>query len=290
MFPLEYAAVSTVAILGAGPIGASVAHRLAARGRVSRIVLVDASASVAAGKALDIRQSGPVEKFDTPIDAAADPLAASGADAIVIADPIADGGWEGERGLALLRDLARAGASGAFVFAGPRQTWLMEAAYRELKVPADRLVGTAPSALASAVQALAGLEIGQSAASVAVVGRPPSFVVGWTAATASGSLLSERVPAHRLLAISQGLKRLWPPGPYAIGAATARVVEALLGGARQLLPALTIIDGELETRGAAVMLPLELGTRRVRAHLIPSLSPQERVELTSGIAIAMKTK
>ena len=282
--------MSTVAILGAGPIGASVAHRLAARGRVSRVVFVDAKVDAAAGKALDIRQSGPVERFDTPIDAAADPLAATGADVIVIADTIADGEWEGDRGLALVRDLVRAGARGAFVFAGPRQTWLMEAAYRELRVPADRLVGTAPSALASAVQALAGLEIGQSAASVMVVGRPPSFVIGWTAATASGSLLAERVPAHRLLAISQSLRKLWPPGPYAIGAATARVVEALTGGGRQFLPALTIVDGALETRGAAVMLPLDLGMGRVQAHVIPSLSPQERVELTSGIAAAMKSK
>jgi hypothetical protein len=127
--------VSIVAILGAGPVGASVAHRLAARGCVSEIRLIDADASVAAGKALDIRQSGPVERFDTQIVGMEAVLSAAGASAIVVADEVAAGEWEGERGLALLRQLVRSGTSAPLVFAGPRQLWLMEKAYAELNRP-----------------------------------------------------------------------------------------------------------------------------------------------------------
>jgi len=281
--PLEYRPVSTVAILGAGPIGASIAHRLAERQRVRRITLVDASAQAAAGKALDIAQSGPVERFDTLVSSHDRLLDAAGADVIVIADEIAAGEWEGERGLALVAQLARAGTNAPLVFAGPRQLWLLERSFIEARIPASRLVGTAPAAVAAAARAWAALEVNLSAADVTVVGRPPDFVVAWTAGLVHGVLLSERVPPHRLLSLTQSLAKLWPPGPLAIASATAPIVEGLIAGSRRLHSALTVLDRTLGARGRAVMLPLELGQGRILSHQLPALSPQERTELMNAI-------
>lgn len=277
--------MSSVAILGAGPIGAAVAHRLAERGEVRDIRFVDANATVARGKALDIQQSGPIEQFDTRLSATSDVLAATGATVIVVADSIDDGEWSGERGVALIAELARGGTTAPLVFAGPAQTGLMEACYRELKIPANRLVGTGPSAIVGIVRALAGIELNATSVEVTVVGQPPTFVVGWSAASAAGSLLTDRIPGHRLLAISASLPKLWPPGPQSIAAATAPVVEGLILGSRRLHPALTVLDGELGTRGAAVLLPLSLGRHRVLSHTMPSLSPQERTTLINGLGL-----
>jgi malate dehydrogenase len=273
-----------VAILGAGPIGAATAHSLARRAGGGAILLVDAAGDAAVGKALDIQQAGPVEAFDTRLSASSDTLAAAGATVIVMADRIDEGEWLGDDALALVRQLIRAGVRAPLVFAGASQTALMEACVRELRLPAHRAIGTAPSALVGAVQALAGLELNLASAEVTVVGRPPEFVIGWSAATIHGSLVTERAPAHRLLAISQSLPRLWPPGPHAIGAATARAVEALIFGSRKLLPALTVVGDELGVRDAAVMLPLELGRLRVLAHVMPSLSSQERTALVNSLS------
>jgi len=271
--------MSVAAILGAGPLGAAIAHKLADRARVREVKIIDASANVAAGKALDISQSGPIESFDTRLSSSGDLLAATGASVIVVADAVDDGEWEGDRGLAMMRQIVRAGATAPFVFAGPKQLWLMEACHRELQVPANRLIGTAPSAMVGVVRALAGLELNLSSVEVTVAGRPPGLVVGWSAATAGGSLVSDRVPPHTLLRLSQTMKSLWPPGPQAIAAPTALVVEALIYGSRRLHPALTVLEGELGARGTAKMLPLELGRGRVLARVLPSLSPQERTEL-----------
>ena len=120
------------------------------------------------------------------------------------------------------------------------------------------------------------MELGLSSVELTVVGRPPRFVVGWSAASAAGSLIVDRVPAHRLLAISESLARFWPPGPCAIGSATAAIVEALIFGSRRMHPALTVGDHGLGAAGSAVMVPLELGRLRVLSHVVPSLSPQER--------------
>jgi len=284
--------MSTVAILGAGPIGASVAQTLARRARVRDVRLIDAAASIAAGKALDIRQSGPVDGYDTRVSGDGDVLAATGADVIVIADATnisspaaAEGEWEGDRGLALVRQLIAAGSTAPFVFAGPKQTWLMEAVARELRVPADRIVGTAAAAVTGAVRALVALEVDGSGADVSLVvaGRPPAFVIVWSSATIGGSLVTDRVPAHRLMAISHQLKSLWPTGPYAIAAATAPIVEGLLAGTRAHLPGVAIVGQEWGVRSRAALLPLTLGHGRVLARHTPSFSGQERVEFMNGV-------
>jgi malate/lactate dehydrogenase len=273
--------MSSAAILGAGPIGSAIAHRLAERARIGEIRLIDEAGAIAAGKALDIRQAGPVDGYDTSISGTTDVLSAAGADVIVFADPVADGEWEGERGLALVQRLVRAGTSATFVFAGPKQASLMEAAAREGRVPNDRLIGTAAATLPHTVSALLHVETGLNGAVVSVAGRPPSFVVAWSIATIGGRLVTEVVPAHRLHSISESLGKLWPPGPQAIAAPTAAVVEGLIAGARFPVTASVITDGEFGARGVSALMPIELGNKRILKRALPTQSPQERTETTS---------
>jgi malate dehydrogenase len=277
--------MSVVAIVGAGPIGASIAHTLARRARVRDIRLIDAAAGVAAGKALDIRQSGPVEGYDTRLSGDGNTLAAVGAQVIVIADSHEAGEWEGDRGLGLVRLLKTAGATGPFVFAGPGQTWLMEAAVRELGVAPDRVIGTAAAGLTGAARALVALEVNGSGAdaSLIVCGRPPAFVVGWSSATIGGALVTDRVAPHRLNAISNQLKGLWPTGPYAIAAATAPVVEGLIASTRAHVPATVIMGNELGVRDRAALVTVSLGDGRVLTRHLPSLSRQEHTEFLNSL-------
>src|SRR6188508_2784252 len=98
----------SVAILGAGPVGAATAESLARRARVRSVRIIDADTQVAAGKALDILQAGPITGVDTRVSAAPDPLSAAGAAVIVIADSVKDGECTGEAGLSLIEQLVRA--------------------------------------------------------------------------------------------------------------------------------------------------------------------------------------
>jgi hypothetical protein len=157
----------------------------------------------------------------------------------------------------------------------------MESAAREGRVPNDRLIGTAAATLPHTVSALLHVETGLSGAVVGVAGRPPSFVVAWSIAMIGGRLVTEVVPAHRLLSISQSLGKLWPPGPQAIAAPTAAVVEGLIAGARLPIMASVIADGEFGVRGVAALMPIELGNKRILKRALPTQSPQERTETTS---------
>ena len=277
--------MSDVVIIGAGEIGAAVAHTLARRAVVNEVTIVDERVDAARGKALDIQESGPIDRFDTRLTASADVLAAAGARVIVVADALGQGEWQAEAGLALIRRLLTAGTRATFVLAGPRQTWLMETAARELSLSVDRLIGSAATALVSAARAVVALDLNGSGVDIqlTLAGRPPAIVVGWSTATVSGSPLTDRLPAHRLLALTQTVERLWPLGPYAIASATAVVVEGLLEGSRQLIPALAMFDGELGLRRVAGILPLELGQGRILRRVTPVLSPQERTEAVTKI-------
>src|SRR6185503_4040536 len=95
------------AIVGAGPIGTAIAHRLANRASVRHVLLVDDELNVAVGKALDIQQSGPIDRVDVGLSATSDLLGASGADVIVVADAVNGGEWRSEAGLALVQRLVR---------------------------------------------------------------------------------------------------------------------------------------------------------------------------------------
>src|SRR3954469_7579616 len=124
--------MSFVAIIGSGALGGSVAHKLAARGRVAEVRLIDSEERIAQGKALDILQSAPIESFATRLVGLGSLAAVAGAAAIVLADQATgDGEPTGEAGLAPLRQISAMESRAPIVFAGASQRELMGRAARE---------------------------------------------------------------------------------------------------------------------------------------------------------------
>ena len=257
-----------IAIVGSGALGGAVAHALAVRDRVTEVRLIDPAGQVARGKALDIQQSSPIDNFRTKLSAAESIDAAVGADIIVIADS-ADGNVEhsGEAGLGLVRHLTRAGSRAPIVCAGASQRDLVGKAVTDLHLARELILGSAPFALESALRAMAGLALDGSAVEVGlrVVGVPPrGAVVAWEEATAYGQPLASQMPAHVIAGLAARIPGLWPPGPYALATAAARVVEALALGSRRRFSCFVAMDaGPL--RAAVGIDAGRAGTARSRA-------------------------
>jgi malate dehydrogenase len=280
--------MSFIAILGAGALGGMLAHRLAARGRISEVRLIDEQASVAQGKALDIQQSGAVEGFATRLTSAGAIEAAAGADAIVVADSSrGDVEHSGEPGLALIKRIASIETTAPLIFAGASQRLLLARAAIELHLAPRRLIGSAPDALESAIRALAGLEADGSGVEVQlrVVGVPPdAAVVAWEEATAFGQPISTVLAPHRIAAISARLPRLWPPGPGVLASAGARAAEALANGSRRRYSCFVVVAEGSTARVLA--MPVELGRGGVARVLRPALTRQEQTQLDNAAAIS----
>ena len=278
--------MSLIAILGAGAIGGALTHRLAARGRVREVRLIDTEGTIAQGKALDILQSSPIEGFTTRVSSANVVEAAAGADAIVIADA-AKGDVEhaDEPGLALMRKVTAMETAAPLVFAGASQRLLMARTVGELRVAAPRVVGSAAGALESALRAITALEVDSTGVEIhlRIVGVPPrDVVIAWEAATAFGQPISAVIPPHRLAAIDARVPGIWPPGPLALASAAARTAEAIAEGSRRRFTCFVSLDRP-PARGSIVAMPVELGPRGVERVLPPALSRQEQTRFENGL-------
>ena len=277
----------TVAVFGAGDIGAACAHALASRDRAHRILLIDSSASAAAGKALDIQQAGAIAGFHTQLEATADETRAIGGAVVVVADKVATGSaeWQGEEAIALVKRMA-VSSDAPIVFAGAQHAGLMRSASQELRIAGRRLIGSASEAFASAVSAIIAMEARCSPAdvSIAVLGTPPdAFVIPWSEASIGGYTLERTVSQVQLRRLEARVARLWPPGPYALGAAAARVVEGLLDAARRSYNILTILEGEFGVRDRVAAVPALLGPHGVVYVRTPLLNRREQVQLDTAL-------
>jgi malate dehydrogenase len=279
--------MSFIAVIGSGPLGGAIAHRVASRDRIGEVRLIDEDERVAAGKALDIAQSAPVEGFGTRVTAAGSIAAAAGADAIVLADPAAGPGEHtGESGLALLRKLVRLETGSPILCAGASQRELIARGITELYLPQARILGSAPFALESALRSLAGLTIDVSGAEISlrIVGVPPrSVVVAWEEASAFAQPVAAHIAPHQIAALSARIPTLWPPGPYALASAASRIVEAIVNGSRRRFTCFVGLG-----RGIVAAMPAEVGSEGVRSVIEPSLTRLERTRLDTALQAARK--
>jgi len=292
--------MSVVAIFGAGELGGALASKLAGRARVREIRLIDRAAGVAAGKALDILQAGPIESSATRIIAAADEAAVVDAAVIVLADDVPAAGAgagtteiQGEAGLALLRRIRSRNSRATIVCAGALPAWLIARATAELSISRTQIVGSAPYALVSALRTLIALELNGSAQDVCVTiaGTPPDgLVVPWHAASTQGATLDRLLDAATLRRLDTKLRYLWPPGPYALAAAASRFVEAFIFGSPRTFCGFVAAIASVapasagasagEAATAAIALPLRLDPHTgVRVLDVPALSTSQRATL-----------
>jgi malate dehydrogenase len=285
-----------VAIVGAGDLGGAIAFAVARRGGADRIRLVDAAGQIAAGKALDIMQAAPIERFAARVTGNTDPIAAAGAAIIVIADRAAHESpgksaraeSRVDEGLEQLQLLMRLSPGAVVICAGAGQREVVERGVRELGLPRHRLFGSAPEAMAASIRALVALEANGSPADVAVtvLGVPPArLVVPWDDATIGG-LAATRVldePARRRVAAR--VERLWPPGPQALAAAAAAAIESLAGRSRRRLVAFVGPDDSSGRRTRAAAMPVRLGPAGIEEVIVPTLTVRDRVALDTAVQL-----
>ncbi len=274
--------VATIVILGAGEVGGALARQLAAADIVSRIVLVDDMANVAAGKALDVAQSGPVDGYTTALSGTSDVAAVVGAVAVIFADrfgpPSAD--WQDEAGLALLKRVAGLNLAAPLLCAGASQSSLVERGVNELGIARARLFGSAPEGLRSAVVTVTALEAAAAPSdiSLSVVGRPPQHViVPWDEASIAGRCATQVLSAAQLARLDARVARLWPPGPYTLAAAAARIVHTAITRSPRVHMAQVALTRDEGTPGRSAMMPVTLQPSGIQRIVEPALSSRDRV-------------
>lgn len=279
----------TLVILGAGEIGGALARQLAATDLLSRIVLVDDLGTVAAGKALDVAQSGPVDRYHTVMVGTSDVAAVVGAGLVVLADRAGQPGgeWQDEAGLALLKRAAGLNQVAPLLCAGAAQGGLIERGVNEVGISRMRLFGTGAEALRSAVVAITALEANAAPSdiSLSVLGRPPhQVIVPWDEGSIGGRTIPRVLSAAQLARLDARVAHLWPPGPYALASAAARMVRTAITRAPRMHMALVAVTREEGTPGRSAIRPVTLQPQGIASIVPPALSTRDRVRYETSMS------
>jgi malate dehydrogenase len=275
--------MTEVAIIGAGELGGSLAHVLARREIVRRIELIDPAGQIAAGKALDIMQAGPVEGFCTVLRGSTDLSRIAGASIVVVADAARP--EPSQDRLLVLKQITQLAARSTVVCANADDRELVERGVRELRLRRERLFGTAPEALAASVRALMALHVDGSPHDVAltVLGVPPAHVViAWEDATIAGAPATRVLDEPSRRRLSAQIGPLWPPGPHALAHAACCAIAALCGVSKRTLSCFVSPDDSAGRRSRAVALPIRLGASGIVRVEQPTLSVAAQNALDSA--------
>lgn len=279
--------MQSIVVVGAGELGGALARQLAAADIAARVILVDEAASVAEGKALDIRQAAPIDGYTTPVTGSGDESAVIGASAIVVADRHgAAGEWQGDQGLALVRRLSHLNQEAPIVCAGAGQLSIVERGVRELGISRRRLIGSAPEALRAAIVSMTALEARCTPSEVclSVIGRPPSqIIVPWDEGAIAGRRAAAVLDPPAIARLDDRLPRLWPPGPLTLAAAASRLLEAAARRRPEGLSAFVAVSRDEGGAGLVGMVPILFDRHGVVRVLMPSLSARDRVRFESAL-------
>jgi len=280
--------VVDVVILGAGELGATLAHILARSEMSPTIRLVDDAGQIAAGKALDIMQAAPIEGFAARVSGHSGPALPVAAGITVLADRVRGGEWQGDEAVLLLKTLRRASEHGVVICAGATHCEVVERGVTELGYRRERLFGTAPEALAGALRAMVALETDGSPRDVAltVLGVPPGqVVIPWDEATIGGFLATSVLDQAARRRIAARVAPLWPPGPIALAAAAAKAIQSIVGRSRQSLCVFMAPDHSAGRRLKTAAQPVQLGAEGVARVERVTLNTHDQVALENAIRL-----
>ena len=165
------------------------------------------------------------------------------------------------------------------------QSSVIERGVNELGMSRMRLFGSAPEALRSAVIAIVALEANASPSdiSLSVLGRPSQVIVPWDEAAIAGRSATAVLSAAQLARLDARIARLWPPGPYALGSAAARMVRTALTRTPRVHAAMVAVTRDEGVPGRSAMMPVTLAPSGIANLVATALSSRDRVRFETAM-------
>lgn len=272
--------MSKVSIIGAGEVGASCATCLAERDFVNEIVMLDVKQGLAEGKALDLRQSAALKRFDTIVYGVTnDYVATSESDVVVITSGIPrKPGMERSdlvaTNAAIIREVCNHVAyhspNAIIVVVSNPLDVLCYCAYKSSGFPSNRVMGMSGMLDAARYKSFIAevLHVSTKDIQALILGGHGKTMVPMPRYTTIGgipirNLLSEnkvQEAIHRTqLGGEEIINHLGRSGWYAAGAAVCEMVEAIICDQRRVFTACAYLNGEYGYHDIYLGVPVILG-------------------------------
>jgi len=291
-----------VTIVGAGNVGATAAHWIAAK-ELADIALVDVVEGVPQGKALDLLESMPVERRDVQITGANDYSQTANSDMVVIT-----AGLPRKEGMSrddLLKVNAKIVSEATeqavklspncilIVVTNPLDA-MCEVARRKSGFPRERVLGMAGVLDSARFSTFIAAELGVSVDNVhafVLGGHGDQMVPLPRFSTVAGIPITELLDAA---AIDRLVKRTASGGGeivklletgsafYAPSRSIAEMVDAILKDKHKILPCAAYLQGEFGIRDLFVGVPCKLGSKGLERIIEVKLTPDEQAALAKS--------
>ncbi len=292
-----------ITIIGAGNVGATCAHWAAAK-ELGDVVLLDIVKGLPQGKALDLRQASPIERFDCEIVGTNDYADTAGSDVIIITSGLArKPGMSRDDLLAKNVEIVRGVTEQAaplspnavlIVVSNPLDA-MVYVASKASGFPTHRVLGQAGVLDTARYRTFIAMELGCSVEDITALllgGHGDDMVPLPSYTSVSGIPVTHLIPKDRLDAIVDRARKgggeivgLLQTGSayYAPAAASVQMAEAIIKDKRRILPCAAWCDKEYGIGGAFVGVPVMLGRNGVEKVIEVPLSPEEKAAFKISI-------
>src|SRR5512135_1104628 len=293
-----------VSIVGAGNVGATAAHWIAAK-ELADVVLIDVVEGVPQGKALDLLEAMPIEKRDVHVAGSNDYAATANSDIVIITAGI-------PRKPGMSRDdllhtnfkimsdvvskvVAQSPESILIVVSNPLDA-MAQAAYRQAGFNRERVIGMAGVLDSARFRTFIAEELKVSVENVTAFvlgGHGDTMVPLPRYSTVAGIPITELIAPERLEQLIQRTRdggaeivKYLKTGSayYAPSAAVTEMVEAILKDKKKVVPCAAYLEGEYGINGLFVGVPVKLGAKGIEQIYQIKLNEEEKGMLAKSAA------
>ena len=290
-----------VTVVGAGNVGATAAQRIVEK-ELADVALIDIVEGVPQGKALDIMESAPVEKFDARMTGSNAYDVSANSDVVVITAGVPRKPGMSRDDLVatnegIVADVVRKVLPGSpdailIVVSNPLDA-MCEVARRVSKLPRERVFGMAGVLDSARMRWFIAEALGVS------VENTHAFVLGGHGdtmvplprfSTVAGIPLPELMPIDRIEAIvkrtrdggAEIVNLLKTSAWYAPASAVVEMVDAVLRDKKKILPCAAYLQGEYGMRDVYLGVPVKLGARGAEDVIEIALTAEESAALAKS--------
>jgi len=298
-----------IALIGAGNIGGTLAHLVGLKD-LGDVVLFDVFGGVAAGKALDLMQSGPVEGFDSLMTGGSDYAAIAGADVVIVTAgfPRTPGMSRDDligKNAGVIAQVAegiKTHCPGAFVIVITNpldaMVWVMK---EKSGLPANRVVGMAGVLDSSRFRLFLAHEFNVSVedvtafvlgghgdsmvpltrySTVAGIPIPDLIKMGWTTQAKIDAIVTRTANGGgEIVKLLERGSAFYAPASSAIAMA-----ESFLKDKRRVLPCAAYLNGEYGIKGLYIGVPAVIGANGVERVVEIALNADEKAAFDKSCA------
>ncbi|SNS95919.1 malate dehydrogenase (NAD) [Granulicella rosea] len=288
-----------VTIVGAGNVGATAAHWIAAK-ELADVVLLDVMEGTPQGKALDLMQAMPIEKLDCTITGTNDYADTANSDIVVITAGIPrkpgmsrDDLLNTNAGImstVVKQVVAHSPNTIIIVVSNPLDA-MAQAAFKHSGFPRERVIGMAGVLDSARFRTFIAMELDCSVENVTAFvlgGHGDTMVPLSRYSTMAGIPITELIPADRLKELETRtanggaeIVKFLKTGSayYAPSSAAVEMVEAILKDKKKILPCAAYLQGEYGIDGLFVGVPCKLGANGLEKIIEIKLTAEEQAAL-----------